>query len=210
VKETISTMEKRIAALPKGAIDVVGHAHDDAERHANSHAATERSAVKVIYNTPHDLSASLLRHTDGLIVSKGVTVTLNSSVPKSLSESWETFALPLVLSQFASSAGNALLWSQLDFYPDIIYKTCQESPLITTCKTVALAYFHNRGGFPVSQHMKLSRLYGQACKDVSTALQKKEWAASDDGMLSVWMLSIYEVCQLRLSVRFSTNYPSQS
>jgi hypothetical protein len=159
---------------------------------SSTNIVARMAALSTFSTAPEDVSIALIPNLTSL------SLTNNSnprpfSIPQALTPNWEIHAVPLILQNFVTPSSGADFSEYTNILPDAILKADTDAPLLATCRAVALAYFHVRAGCPADKKSMLNKTYAIACKEVNTALQSKSWAAGDDAMLNVWLLSLFEV-----------------
>ncbi|KAJ6184745.1 hypothetical protein N7519_006046 [Penicillium mononematosum] len=105
-----------------------------------------------------------------------------------LAESWNDHCLPLVMNKFlfdmAKSVYNAI--------PCVISKAHERSALYLVCNAVGFAYMANAHR-SLDTAINRSRAYGAALAAIHSAVRGPQQCKSDDTLLGVWLLSLYEV-----------------
>ncbi|KAJ6147670.1 hypothetical protein N7497_009652 [Penicillium chrysogenum] len=105
-----------------------------------------------------------------------------------LAESWNDHCLPLVMNKFlfdmAKSVYNAI--------PCVISKAHERSAHYLVCNAVGFAYMANANR-SLDTAINRSRAYGTALAAVRSAVRGPQQCKSDDTLLGVWLLSLYEV-----------------
>ena len=113
-------------------------------------------------------------------------------VPQGLPASRDEHALPLLLSMFSAEVSTLRSYSFMYFLPNLLQKSGNESALRLASKAVAYAYLANKENTIESGHTR-AKTYIEALKVINSTLQAEPTSPSDELMVSVWLLGIYEV-----------------
>ena len=113
-------------------------------------------------------------------------------VPQSLPESRDEHALPLLLSLFSAEISTLRSYSFMYFLPDLLRQSGSKSALTLASKAVAYAYQANVDS-TVGSGQTRAKAYIEALKVINSTLHATSTSPSDELLVSVWLLGIYEV-----------------
>lgn len=114
---------------------------------------------------------------------------------KGLADDWDLHLLSLFTSKVCSRVNPQTSIGFLSFLPSMITKAItsnENSGLILTCRAISYAFIANQYGTPESKSRR-SLAYGQALKTTNAALNDHVLRVKDETLVSVWLLSLYEV-----------------
>lgn len=117
------------------------------------------------------------------------------SLPKGLADDWDLHLISLFASKVCSRVNPQTSIGFLGFLPSMIIKEIasnENSGLILTCQAISYAFIANQSGTPESKSRR-SLAYGQALQTTNAALNDHVLRVKDETLLSVWLLSLYEV-----------------
>ncbi|KAH8703195.1 hypothetical protein BGW36DRAFT_83850 [Talaromyces proteolyticus] len=108
-----------------------------------------------------------------------------------LQESWKDQAMPMAIHLFSSDMVNGDNASSFNFIPRLLSGVNEGSSIYYVGKTIGCSYlFHlARSSSTVTQILE----YGNALSAINSALRDEEKSKRDDTLLSVWLLSVYEI-----------------
>jgi len=105
-----------------------------------------------------------------------------------LTESWSNHCLPLVIKKVSCDMCMSIFCT----IPRVITKAEEGSALLQACNAVGYAYVAHMAWSPRAISDQ-SRAYGTALAAVNSALRDPRRCKSDDTLLGVWLLGLYEV-----------------
>lgn len=107
-----------------------------------------------------------------------------------LAESWNTHFMPFVINKFKLAF--EMSKSIFNAIPDVLSKAEEKSALYQACNAVARAYMATitRTSKATSDRAKA---YGSALMATRSAIQDPQRCKSDNTLLAVWLLGLYEV-----------------
>ncbi|KAJ5970804.1 uncharacterized protein N7479_000722 [Penicillium vulpinum] len=187
---------------PPFTVEVFGSYHDkidsSRERLVKCDLASPRGSTPLFGTRPLDQVTIPFTHfserTDGFPLLSG----RNSLLLHPLAESWNAHFMPFLINKFRLSFEMAK--SIYNTVPDVISKAEEESALYKACNAVACAYMAT-----ITRTLKATsdraKAYGIALTAIRSAIQDPERCKSDNTLLAIWMLGLYE---LVLGVRNGT------
>ncbi|RFU34116.1 hypothetical protein B7463_g2194, partial [Scytalidium lignicola] len=105
-----------------------------------------------------------------------------------LTESWNDHCVPLVINKFSFDTGKSVY----NAIPHVASKAEEGSPLYLACNAVGCAYIANSTQYP-SHLPDQSKAYRTALNAVYSALSDPQRCKSDNTILGVWLLALYEL-----------------
>jgi hypothetical protein len=137
-------------------------------------------------------SSTLSTDQSGLLVYGG---SFAPSLSKGLADDWDLHLISLFTSKVCSRVNPQTSIGFLSFLPSMIINEAasnEDSGLILTCRAISYAFIANQSGTPESKSRR-SLAYGQALKTTNAALNDDVLRVKDETLVSVWLLSLYEV-----------------
>jgi hypothetical protein len=123
----------------------------------------------------------------------GESSGVNSVSPRMLpSDVTNSRYVSLVLNLFSIETDSGRLYGPLELLPTLIDQASEDSCLKLAIKAFAGAYASNQRGDSSIDH-KAALAYGRALKSTNKALQDPQQQTQDSTLLTVWLLSVYEV-----------------
>lgn len=113
---------------------------------------------------------------------------LDSPLQYSITESWDNHYMPLVMNKFLFD----VVKSVYNAIPAVVSKADEDSALYQACHAVGRAYMANTT-LTSRAVSKRSKAYATALGAIHSAIQDPEQRTSDNTLLGVWLLSLYEV-----------------
>jgi hypothetical protein len=147
-------------------------------REGNPSALVESRGVACITS-----DADLVEPTDQFLLSSE-----RHPLHRPLTESWNNHFMPLVINKFSFDMGKSVY----NAIPCVISKAEEGSALYLACSAVGRAYIANTTWSPNVKSDR-AKAYGTALAAVNSALRDPEQRKSDNTLLGVWLLSLYEV-----------------
>lgn len=148
---------------------------------------------------PSFLISSITEDTDLVFSWKGVLDHINVSIRGahqqhsapwlSLSRSWSDYILPLTIYKFSFGIVNGQSQGLQDFISSLVDKVEEESTLSLAYRAAESVYLAKNTDQDMSKPMQA---YNNAVSAITKELEDSE--KSDDTILAVWLLGVYEVC----------------
>lgn len=130
------------------------------------------------------------------------TVILSGSSIQSpssgLADDLDVHLISLFMSKVCSSNNAQIAVGFLAFLPSMVTKSGssnEDSGLILTCQAISYAFIANDFGTSESRSRR-SLAYGKALKVTNAALNDPVSSVKDETLMTVWLLSLYEVLDL--------------
>ncbi|KAJ5810885.1 hypothetical protein N7447_010401, partial [Penicillium robsamsonii] len=130
--------------------------------------------------------AHLSEQTDGFPLLSG----RNSPLTYPLAESWNTHFMPFVINKFSLSLKMAK--PIYNTVPDVLSKAEEKSALYQACNAVAYAYMDNIA-WTSKAISDRAKAYGCALMAMRSAIQDPQLCKSDNTLLAIWLLGLYEL-----------------
>lgn len=127
----------------------------------------------------------------------------NSPPSRERPEEWEEYTLPLVLNLFSHSNMPFCLCRAL---PTMLLGASDNSPLLLSCKALGFAVLANKVSLESAQAAR-DDAYGKALVATNAVLSDPEVCKQDFVLVSVWLLSIYEVCGVIRTICYANEGP---
>lgn len=122
----------------------------------------------------------------------------SQSPPVALADDSDSRLLSLFMSRICSRVNQQAAVGFLSFLPPMVTKAAnstEESGLVSTCRAIAYAFIANDYGTPESRSRR-SLAYGKALQITNAALDDTIARVKDETLVSIWLLSMYEVIVL--------------
>lgn len=123
----------------------------------------------------------------------------HSPVQDLLAEPRDVYLVPLVMNKFSCDIGRGADNSIFNTIPHVISKAEEGSALYGVCNAIGCALIANTTRYPEATRDQ-ARTYGTALAAVNLDIQDPQRYKSDNTLLGVWLLSLYEVRYLYLEV----------
>ncbi|KAJ5501987.1 hypothetical protein N7463_004861 [Penicillium fimorum] len=123
----------------------------------------------------------------------------NSSLTYPPAESWNTHFMPFVINKLSLSFKMAK--PIYNTFPDVLSRAEEKSALYQACNAVAYAYMDNTARTSKAT-LERAKAYGFALLAMRSAIQDSQRCKSDNTLLAIWLLGLYE---LLLSFRNGTD-----
>lgn len=171
---------------------------DTRSRSISPSPETDASDRKVSSSTP---SSSMDGNQDeGIHLENSTTLSIyrgnfNPSPSNGLADDWDLYLLPFFMNKVCSHLDSQRSIAFISFLPSMVIKaaTSNENPgLIQACRAISYAFIVNESGTPELRSRR-SLAYGQALKTTNAALNNNELRVRDETLVSIWLLSVYEV-----------------
>lgn len=117
---------------------------------------------------------------------------LHYPLQDSLPESWNDHVIPLIISKFSFDIARGFNKSIFNTIPRVIAEVEDGSVLFTACNAVGCAYMANITRSPNVIFYR-AKAYTTALAALNSALLDPQEHTNDKVLLSVWLLSLYEV-----------------
>ncbi|KAH8698711.1 hypothetical protein BGW36DRAFT_259165, partial [Talaromyces proteolyticus] len=118
-----------------------------------------------------------------------------------IAESWEFHVRPMIMEKFLMETTPGKNDSMFGFVPILISEAGEGTPLVLACNAVAYAYMTNIIWFPDGIQYR-SSAYGSALAATNSALRDPHNFKSDNTLLCIYLLGLYEVRILNADTGF--------
>lgn len=108
-------------------------------------------------------------------------------------DKWSHYAVPVVLTMISYEADGRRIFSQLQVLADLLNQSPGDSALAMCCEALGIAYLANRFVSTEAETIR-DQAYGQALAATTTLVGDPDLCQQDEASVSVWLLSMYEVC----------------
>jgi len=119
----------------------------------------------------------------------------NPSPPYGLVDDWDRRLLPFFMNKVCSHVDGQKSIAFISFLPTMVTKAANSNEnlgLIQACRAISYAFIVNEYGTPELRSRR-SLAYGEALKTTNAALNDKDLRVRDETLVSIWLLSVYEV-----------------
>jgi hypothetical protein len=158
------------------------------KRSTKSHVADQREPSESSRDLPptDTPDPSVLLNLTGLSLNQEIA-------PDILSQAYQRWLYDFVIEEIPGRTPDQPSHAMMDFVPRMFESAAEESTLKNGLRAASLLNFSSRCKFPQAE-IWAKQYAGKTLKSLQTAVADGKKAASDDTLLTVYIMGMYEVC----------------